>query len=171
MDQKAYNKYRDIAINIAKDINRAEDLLHESLLVILEYDQEKVKRMEDNGTLSFFISRIMANNYHSKTSKYYYKYKRYYQLFSDMGYGDQAYANKLERVEQHKQETIEQIKHILEGMYWYDRELIKLYYFGDYNGDKYTLDSLAKKTGISRTSIFHTIREARKYIKKKLDDF
>jgi DNA-directed RNA polymerase specialized sigma24 family protein len=62
VDQKSYNKYRDIALNIAKDINRAEDLLHESLLVILEYDQDKVKRMEEEGTLSFFISRIMANN-------------------------------------------------------------------------------------------------------------
>lgn len=171
MDQKSYNKYRDIALNIAKDINRAEDLLHESLLVILEYDQDKVKRMEDEGTLSFFISRIMANNYHSKTSKYYYKYKRYYQLFSDLGYGNQSYANKLMIAEHKKQETIEHIKYILEGMYWYDRELIKLYYFGDYDGEKYTLDSLAKKTGISRTSIFHTIREARKYIKSKLDGF
>jgi DNA-directed RNA polymerase sigma subunit (sigma70/sigma32) len=88
-----------------------------------------------------------------------------------MGYGNEAYANKLMIAEHKKQETIEHIKYILEGMYWYDRELIKLYYFGDYDGEKYTLDSLAKKTGISRTSIFHTIREARKYIKSKLDGF
>ena len=42
-------------------------------------------------------------------------------------------------------------------MYWYDREIFKLYYY-----EKNTLDSLAEKTGISRNSLYTTIDKVRK---------
>jgi len=53
----------------------------------------------------------------------------------------------------------------LDKLYWYDREIYKLYY----NPDGETLDALAKKTGISRNSLFTTIDNVRKYLKKELD--
>ena len=59
---------------------------------------------------------------------------------------------------------------LLDELYWYDRELFKLYYFGEIDGNKYTLSSLANKTGISRRSIFTTIKNVKTYIKKRLDE-
>ena len=50
-------------------------------------------------------------------------------------------------------------------MYWYDRELFKLYYYEDN-----TLDSLADKTGIGRNSLFNTIDNVRNILKKKLNE-
>ena len=50
-------------------------------------------------------------------------------------------------------------------MYWYNRDVFKLYY---YEGN--TLDSLAKKTKISRNSLFTTIDKVRELIKDELDE-
>ena len=41
-------------------------------------------------------------------------------------------------------------------MYWYDSRVFKIYY-----EEKHTLDSLAKKTGISRNSLHSTIKKVR----------
>ena len=51
----------------------------------------------------------------------------------------------------------------MDDLYWYDRELFKLYYSGE------TLDSLAAKTKISRNSLFTTIDKVRTILKKKLN--
>ena len=69
-----------------------------------------------------------------------------------------------------QQENIELVESILDELYWYDRELFKLYYFGELDGSKYTLQSLADKTGISRRSIFTTIKNVKTYIKKRIDE-
>jgi len=50
-------------------------------------------------------------------------------------------------------------------VYWYDREVFKLYY---YKGN--TLDSLAAKTKISRNSLFTTIDKVRTILKKELNE-
>ena len=62
-------------------------------------------------------------------------------------------------------EAYEKIQKELSGMYWYDRKVFELYY---YEGN--TLDSLAKKTGISRNSLFTTIDKVREILKKELAD-
>ena len=49
-------------------------------------------------------------------------------------------------------------------MYWYDRKVFELYYEGE------TLDTLAKKTGISRNSLFKTIDKVRAILKKELNE-
>ena len=134
-----YQKLKDIASNICKT-DFADDLLHEALEATLKYPKEKLEFIKQDGKLFFFVARIMANMYHSKTSTYYYQIARFYD------------------------------KHTLQDctLYWYDRELFKLYYFGELDGNKYTLQSLADKTGISRRSIFTTINNVKTYIKSRI---
>ena len=62
------------------------------------------------------------------------------------------------------------INSILDELYWYDRELFRLYVLGDENVKKYTYTSLAKKTGISRISIYYTIKSVKKYVIKRLKE-
>ena len=52
-------------------------------------------------------------------------------------------------------------------MYWYDRDVYKLYYNVE---KKETLDSLAKKTKISRSSLFTTINNVKIKLKEILSD-
>ena len=63
-------------------------------------------------------------------------------------------------------EKLEQIDKELDKLdNWYDKKIFELYY---YEGN--TLDSLAKKTGISRNSLFTTIDKVREIIKAELNE-
>ena len=61
--------------------------------------------------------------------------------------------------------TVELIEKELNKLCWYDKKIFELYY-----GESNTLDSLAKKTGISRNSLFTTIDKVREILKKELND-
>lgn len=60
-----------------------DDLLQETFLILLEYDEDKIIHLYNSGELRFFCSRILTNQYNSKTSRFYYKYKRYNTKKSD----------------------------------------------------------------------------------------
>ena len=60
---------------------------------------------------------------------------------------------------------LEKIDKALDDFYWYDRDVFKLYY---YEGN--TLTGLAKKTGISRNSLFTTIDKVREQLKEILSN-
>lgn len=162
-----YNKLLDIAKNICKT-DFAEDLLHEALFVCLKYDEKKMEFIIQDGKLFFFVARIMANMYHSKTSQYYYKIARFYDKHTLQD------CTKMSKFiftnDTVQQENIELIETILDDMYWYDREMFRLYYFGELNGKRYTLQSLADKTGISRRSIFTTIKNVKEHIRRKINE-
>ncbi len=167
LTQKEYNKLLSIARNICKT-DFVEDLLHEALFVCLKYPPGKMEFIKKDGKLFFFVARIMANMYHSKTSQYYYRIARFYDMHTLQD------CNKMQKFiftnNTKQQDKIELIEMLLDELYWYDRELFKLYYFGELDGNKYTLSSLANKTGISRRSIFTTIKNVKTYIKKRLDE-
>ena len=160
-----YQKLKDIASNICKT-DFVDDLLHEALEATLKYPKEKLEFIKQDGKLFFFVARIMANMYHSKTSTYYYQIARFYDKHTLQD------CTKMSKFiftnDTQQQENIELIEVILDELYWYDRELFKLYYFGELDGNRYTLQSLADKTGISRRSIFTTINNVKTYIKSKI---
>ena len=167
LTEREYSKLLDIAKNICKT-DFAEDLLHEALYATLRYPEDKIEFIKNDGKLFFFVARIMANMYHSKTSTYYYKIARFYDMHTLQD------CTKMSKFiftnDTAQQENIELIESILDELYWYDRELFKLYYFGELDGNKYTLQSLADKTGISRRSIFTTIKNVKTYIKRRINE-
>ena len=136
----------------------------------------------------------------SKRSNFYYKYEKYYTHIDSSCFttnytssndelahsftnnvsvssnhpdytGDNNYYKSLSNIpnaevdnaQLHKLEIIDKELDKLEN--WYDRELFKLYY---YEGN--TLDSLAKKTKISRNSLFTTIDKVRTILKNELNE-
>ena len=167
LTEREYNKMVDIAKNICKT-DLAEDLLHEALYATFKYPEEQIEFIKKDGKLFFFVARIMANMYHSKTIKYYYKIARFYDKHTLQD------CTKISKFiftnDTTQQENIELIESILDELYWYDREMFKLYHFGEINGKRYTLQSLADKTGISRRSIFTTIKNVKTYIKKRINE-
>lgn len=56
------------------------DLAQHIYLVLCEYDQDKIDQMYTNGQIMFFLSRLVANNYYSRTSRYYYTFKKYNEI-------------------------------------------------------------------------------------------
>ena len=157
LTEREYNKMLDIAKNICKT-DLAEDLLHEALYATFKYPEEQIEFIKKDGKLFFFVARIMANMYHSKTSQYYYKIARFYDKHTLQD------CTKISKFiftnDTTQQENIELIESLLDELYWYDLEMFKLY----------TLQSLADKTGISRRSIFTTIKNVKTYIKKRINE-
>lgn len=56
-----------------------DDLVQEIYLILLEYDEDKLIKMYERKQLKFFIVRIIMNQYFSKNSPFYKKYKLYDQ--------------------------------------------------------------------------------------------
>ena len=99
-----------------------------------------------------------------------YKYNKYYELIDSNNaaatYSPNHYENKPEDNERSSTHIrLDAIEELLKDLYWYDRELFLTYYKGSY-----TLDTLSDKTGISRSSIFNTIKRVKDYIKDNIND-
>ena len=117
---------------------------------------------------------VLRRTFTSKKDSYYYLYKRYYTIITQRDKFESKKTSKSEEKHNyiidgegtHTWEYFEKMDIELDKLYWYDRELYKLYY----SPEGETLDTLAKKTGISRNSLFTTIDNVRKHLKKVLKD-
>lgn len=61
-----------------------DDLLQECNLILLEYNQPKIEQIYNNGDIKFFLSKIVTNQYNSKTSPFWKNYKKYDSLKDDI---------------------------------------------------------------------------------------
>jgi|TARA_R100000995_G_scaffold12769_1_gene5136 hypothetical protein len=118
---------------------------------------------------------VLKRSLISNRSPFFYKYKKYYthinSIYNSSTLTHKEITRSLENLafeEYEKENSWEKLEYIdkqLDDMYWYDRDVFKLYYY-----ENNTLDSLAKKTKISRNSLFITIDKVRKKLKDSLDD-
>jgi hypothetical protein len=151
------NEFEVVFRNIGKDL--WEDLRQEISLIVLEYDEIKIRELTDKGkpVFKFWIVRVCCNQIHSKNGKMYKQYNNLI-LIEDV--------NKLmQEVEmnQYNHQTIEQVNKLIEGLYWYDKEILKLYI------EHGSVRKVAAITGIPHTSIFITIKNIQKCIKQSLE--
>ena len=66
----------DIAHNIKVTPDYYDDFVQEMYVILLEYDNGKLNDIYEKKQLKFFVTRICINNWNSKTSPFYTKYKR-----------------------------------------------------------------------------------------------
>lgn len=79
IEELALNKtIEEIIHNIAqtKDdtLNDLAQMLYEDLLM---KDEDKIVRLYESEQLQYFLTRMVLNSINSKTSRYYYAYKKY----------------------------------------------------------------------------------------------
>jgi len=171
----------EMSYTYSQDINLIEEAVQELMLYFMQMNPEVLKSIfEKDGKkgLIRYGAVVLRRSYTSPRSSFYYKYKKYYTHI-DTSSSNVTYNTKTWHDEQNKKhlynipnpeeyqqwQKLEQIDKALEDVYWYDRDVFKLYY---YEGN--TLTGLAKKTGISRNSLFTTIDKVREYLKEKLDE-
>ena len=181
---KEYNKFYLYAYKICKDKNEVAEVIQELYLYLLEMNQSSLNRIYEKDGIKGVIGYgciVIKRSLTSKKSRYYYKVNKYYEKISSLentrSTVDRArireFLEQLPEIEQEETDQqhykLEQIDKALDNMYWYNRDIFKLYYYGEGN----TLDSLAAKTRISRNSLFTTIdkvREELKYILNNTDE-
>ena len=171
-----YNKLLDISKTITGSKNLlytntdADDLLHETVVILYEKINKKtIRKLIKKKQLIFFIVRIMINQYHSNSSPYYTKYKKYYSLIhgsynTSLLWTEHWLNNLTETNEIKEKEKIEQLlidaENKLGKLNWFDAEIFKIYYLL-----KHTIRSLSKETGISKTTIYKSITNIKKQLK------
>ena len=54
-----------------------KDLVQDILLELLDLPEDKLRGMYERNQLKYFIMRVVRNNMQSKTSRFYYRYRRF----------------------------------------------------------------------------------------------
>tara|TARA_R100001440_G_scaffold2784_2_gene7595 strand:+ start:27 stop:617 length:591 start_codon:yes stop_codon:yes gene_type:complete len=181
---KLHDKFKKIASRNTNDVNEIDESVQELYLYFLQMNQDLLKKIYTNDGLTGVIkfgTIILNRSLTSKTSPYYYKYKKYYthidstcfvttktanlHYSQDNYYNNKSVENMPEDKTKGMWEKLESIDKVLDNCHWYDKKLFELYYY-----ESNTLDSLAKKTKISRNSIYTTIDKVRTIIKDKIHE-
>lgn len=112
----------------------------------------------------------MLNQYNSKTSKFYYKYKRI--AATEVPFSTPNLEIKHPTITPYKLNDIdikltkeEQYKYIdkkLEECHWFDAQVFRIYYL-----DKHSLNSMSKATQINRNTLYKSIRQVTDFLKKE----
>jgi hypothetical protein len=177
--------YVGIALQYTNKKYEAEDAVQELYIYFLNMNKETLRQIyikDGEDGLIRYGAVALRRSFTSPRSKFYYVYKKYNKNIDDSGNivredvkSDDLSAHNKKRINNMVYETnhtetweyFEKIDKELDNMYWYDRQVYKLYYNVD---KKETLDSLAKKTKISRNSLFTTLDNVRKKLKEILSD-
>lgn len=84
LEQLAKDKVvENLCRNIGVSSNYIDDLVQEVYLILLEYDQDKLKQIYEKGEINYWLTRIIMNQYCSNTSPFYKKYRKYYDFIDD----------------------------------------------------------------------------------------
>jgi DNA-directed RNA polymerase specialized sigma24 family protein len=141
------------------------DLLNDLAVTYIQ-DSEKYEPICERGELMKYAARTMAICGFSKTSPFYYKYKKHtekiarrYPLEILTTDEDNNAHNSTPQVS--KDEQIQDTLRILEEIKWFDAEVFKSYYLHDHS-----LKTLSDATGIPKNSLHKAIQAAKEYLQK-----
>ena len=155
-----YDKLKDMAFNIGGN-NGKDDLLSFVIEELYKCDQDRIDEIIEKNQLTFYIARVMLNQYHSKTSRYYYKYNKYYEYHTTTTI-ESISADNVDYTIKDKElveERLDWIEDKLKDLYWFDAQVFKVYYL-----ENHSLNSMAKATKINRNTLFKAISNVKKYL-------
>jgi len=173
---KLSDKFRTMCYGITKDKEQIDDAVQELMMYFLGMNPETLRSIWEKDGQDGIIrygAVVLRRALTSPRSPFYYKYKKYYTNLVGVNYKTSATQNNFhksiynipeEKLDNYQWEKLEEIDKVLDKLGWYDKKIFELYYSGE------TLDSLAKKTRISRNSLFTTIDKVRAILKKELID-
>jgi DNA-directed RNA polymerase specialized sigma24 family protein len=155
-----YNKLKDMAYNVCGG-NGSDDLLSFVIEELYKCDQKRINEIIEKKQMTFYIARVIINQYYSKTSRYYYKYKKYYEYHVTQ-IVEAITEDKIDDIIEQK-ELIEKrlnwIDEKLKNLYWFDSEVFKIYY-----KEGFSLNKMQKETKINRNTLHKAISNVKKYL-------
>ena len=175
---KEYYNALDVSLN-KLDVDNI-DLLLEVLNVIVDYSnlfaedktgeffEEWIRVIPTNFTYSLagYVAGLNSKDFDFKYNKYYEKIDSNYCKEDDTYTSfDNISKGLYDSSTDDKEIQLQAVSNLLDNMYWYDKELFNTYFKGGY-----TLDKLSEKTGISRMSIFNTIKKVKKYLRENINE-
>ena len=158
-----YDKLKDMAHNIA-GVKNKDDLLSFVIEELYKCDQDRITEIIEKNQMTFYIVRVMLNQYHSKTSRYYYKYNKYYEYHTTTTIESITADNTEYEIKDKEliEERLEWVEEKLKDCYWFDSQVFNIYYM-----ESHSLNSMAKATGINRNTLFKSINSVKTYLKNE----
>jgi len=151
--QDNYQPLKDAAARISGNNVLSEELLHYTIDEFLK--KPNVEEIVESGGARWFCIKILMNSWKSSSSPFFFTYRRETVDLADI----EDIADDTEDLTEFVQKTRE----VLQTLPWYDRKL-----FETFVADGHTVSSLARATGIPRTSVSLTLNRVRKHVKKNL---
>ena len=134
------------------------DLKAEVFLVLCEMDEQKLIGLYERNELRFYIVRTMLNMIKSDRSTFYKNYRNHIEFVA-------ADLNReIKRINDEPTDLVDKLEKNLEGLHWYNKEILKLYAI-DF---KKNAKELSRKTGIPYMSIVRTINKTKKQMKQNI---
>ena len=155
-----YNKLKDMAYNITSGKGN-EDLLSFVIEELYKCDQDRIEQIIRKKQMTFYVVRVMINQFHSKTSRYYYKYNKYYE-YHVTGIVEAISPDNIETEIENKQKVEDRLAWIeekLKDLYWFDAEVFRIYY-----KEGFSLNQMQKETKINRNTLHKAITNVKNYL-------
>ena len=155
-----YNKLKSMAYNITGGKGN-EDLLSFVIEELYKCDKERIEAIVRKKQMTFYVVRIMINQFHSKTSRYYYKYRKYYE-YHVSGIVEAISPDNVDEDIENKQlieERLGWVEEKLKDLYWFDAQVFRIYY-----REGFSLNEMQKETKINRNTLHKAITNVKNYL-------
>lgn len=145
---------------ICKGHELHEELYQECIVILLQYDSEKIQGLIDRNQLKYFFISIVIRQYISTTSPFHLKFRKHEQNTTDKD----VYTIHQEDIEYDhgKDELINFINEQKNNEEWYVKELLRLKF-----DENLSYRKISKLTKIPTTSIYNTINKFREQTLEK----
>lgn len=161
-----YSYYRLNAIKISKSVEIGEELVQELFIILMQKDKKLLKRLADENKSESYCLQIMKTQLYSKNSDFY-KNEIRWRNNRDEHINKHLKEIDNKAIEQereldfiHKIE-IEKVDLLIKRLPYFDREVFRAYYSYDLS-----LNKFSKQSGISRKTIYNTLKKVKSYIKE-----
>jgi hypothetical protein len=115
--------FNQMIVKICPDDRWRDDLRQEFFIILSEKDEVDIKKMYNNNYLVKWSASVLKNQYHSKTSPFYRKYRN--TLLNDFDMESIVGYTEYDSVD-----LIPVVESILDNeIHWFDAHIFKLYYF------------------------------------------
>ena len=155
-----YNKLKSMAYNITGG-KYSEDLLSFVIEELYKCDKERIEDIVRKKQMTFYVARVMINQFHSKTSRYYYKYRKYYE-YHVSGIVEAISPDNVDEDIENKQlieERLGWVEEKLKDLYWFDAQVFRIYY-----REGFSLNEMQKETKINRNTLHKAITNVKNYL-------
>ena len=155
-----YDKLKDISHNIAC-VKEKDDLLSFVIEELYKCDQIRLKEIIEKKQMTFYVVRVMINQYQSKTSRYHYKYRKYYEYHVTTTIESLSPDNSKNNTKNKQQveEKLAWIEEKLKDLYWFDAEVFRIYY-----KEGFSLSEMSKVTKINKNTLYKAIKNVKNYL-------
>ena len=138
----------DLQALAVKICRHPDDLIQEMALQLLEMPDRKGQEINAGGYLRFYVVRSLLNMATSKRSNF----AKKYNLFNHTN--ELPELTDTEGYDYEKELDIRTVEVLMEELYWYDREILKLWI------EEGSYRKVAKKVGIPFKSIGNSVKKS-----------